>query len=1055
MKWILFIAGFLLIQGKSKAQDRLEIFTHSSYDNNNISGVRIQIFPDGKNYVTDDSGTVEIQLSPTIDSICMSHVSYQPLCIGLADIRKNPVIYLTPIHKNIEEVYISTGYQDISRERAVGSFATLNREQLDKQVSTDIISRMDGNIAGMLFNRNNTREISIRGQSTLFSESNPLIVLDNFPYEGDILDINPNDVENITVLKDAASASIWGARAANGVIVITTKKGRKGEDLYIQGSSFFTVSSKPDLYYQPRMSTTSYIELEKELFDRGVFKSAENSINKNPYTPVVALLIAERDNILSGVEVQAELDRLKTMDFRDEMKRYLYQNPFKQQYNLSFSGSGNKNVYYASLGYDKNRETLVRNQMDRISVNLRNTFYLLDEKLQITGGADISQRTTNNPNLGTSGFAMSGRSFLYPYAELKNMDGSYARTVKNHPWDFIDGVEEEGLLDWDFRPLEEVYLVERGNKNHSNRLFTDWSYLITNGLKIGLLYQYQVTKNEYRNYRSEETFYTRNQINNLTQIGSDGSIMRPIPMGGILATGHTSSQSQSLRAQVDYYKYWSDHTIRALAGFEVRDNPSISFSNLIYGYDNELAIGSSVDFITAFPRYVNPNSRQVIENDEIMSDLLDRHRSYYANLSYNYHQQIDFYSSIRLDQSNLFGVRTNQKGTPLWSIGSAYDLSKLPSYKIDFFPKLKFRASFGYNGNINKSLTAFTTVRYYGSSASTGLPYAQILNPPNSELRWEKVRVWNIGVDFAIKNERIIGSVEGYWKKGMDLIGETPYAPSSGVTTFTENYANTKTTGMDVQIKSKNLIGKLRWDTDYLFSIAKDKVTHYLGNTTNFITNLTPIEGKPQYALYSYPYHGLDPETGNPIGFLEGEPSEDYTAILNAINEENIIYHGNRRPTVYGGVRNLLTWGQWSVSANLVYRLGYYFRRNTVNMSAVLTANNQHGDYEKRWQFPGDERHTIIPSVPPVANANRDNFYSNTSLFVEKGDHIRLQDIHVSYSFPRVWVNSVNIQDISMSLYMNNLGIIWKKTTSGLDPDYPLSEYPPVTNISMGVNIKF
>ena len=1050
----LLIIVLLLVQGIGVAQ--VLITVRSSKDSSALEGVRITNISNNTVIVTSPHGVADLSVVSPTDMVVVSHLSFATKKFTASDISKRTVVYLDPVENQLEEVLVSTGYQVLTKERTTGSFATLDRKQLDRQVSTDIISRLDGNVVGMLFNRNNAkRAISVRGQSTLFSESNPLIVLDNFPFEGDILDINPNDIEQITVLKDAAAASIWGAQAANGVIVITSKLGSRNKGPQWTFTSNTTLSEKPNLFYQPRMSTASFIELEKELFQKGVYRTAETSINKTPYTPAIALLIAKRDNPAMAPQIDAELEQLKSLDIRSDLIKYLYQKQINQQYNLNLHGGGSIQAYYASIGYDRNKESLVQNSMERISVNLKNTYFLLEDRLQWTAGIDWSKRNIHNPNFGTNNLFMTGQAVIYPYASLKNNDGTYARIVKDYPWTFIDGAEDKGLLDWSYRPLEDVNLIERANINNYNRLFTDISYNVGYGLKANVLYQYMYSGNEYRNFNSLDSYYTRNLINNLTQINADGSFVRPIPVGGILNTEHSRVNSKSLRTQIDYNKHWLNHQINAMAGFEIRDNPSISYSNTVYGYNDDLAIGATVDFINNFPRYVNPNSRQSIPNSEPVSETTDRHRSYYGNIAYTYGLLLDLYASARLDQSNLFGVRTNQKGVPLWSLGAAYQISKSPFYALNFLPVLKIRASYGYNGNINKTITAFTTIRYFGNAVSTALPYARVVNPPNPELRWERVKVWNLGLDFASKENRLSGSVESYWKRGLDLIGETPYAPSSGVINFTENYANTKTFGVDVQLRSKNLIGAFSWDTDYLFSYVKDEVTHYLAKATNYITNQVPIVGKPQYALYSYPYQGLDPQTGNPVGFLNGEPSQNYAAIITGINADNIVYHGSIRPTVYGGLRNTLSYKDVSLSANLVYRLGYYFRRNTVKTSAILTANSQHGDYELRWQKPGDELNTIIPSIPNTANANRDNFYGNTGLFVGKGDHIRLQDVQLRYQITPSWVGKAGIKDLALSFYMNNVGLLWKKTATDLDPDYPLQEYPPVRSYSLGFNFKF
>lgn len=1049
-KFFVFLWLFLLV-GAAFAQDNLTLRIIDINEGLPVANANIMVNPSLDQYTSDSNGIFILKNVAAIDRISITRVGYENRHILRKDLFGIKDISLTPLANHLEEVLISTGYQEISKERATGSYSTVGRGKLDQLISTDIISRLDGNVSGMLFNRNSNRAISVRGQSTLFSESNPLIVLDNFAFDGNIMDINPNDVEQITVLKDAAAASIWGAQAANGVIVITTKKGRFNQNNTVDLQSNLTIGSNPNLHYQSRMSSSSFIDLESELFKRGVYNATESSITKNPYTPVIAWLIAKRDNPAIEDIANKELDRLRQIDVRDDLMKYYYQSVINQQYALSLRGGTKNSAYYGSIGYDRNKESLVGNGMQRLSVNFKNTFSFLNEKLKVSSAVDLSQRTITNPNGGVNSLAMSGQSMVYPYARLLNDDGSYARLVNNYPLKFIDEAQNKGLFDWSYRPLEEIKLIDRNTDNRRYRLNADLNYAILPELKLDLRYQYSHEQENGRDYRSQETFYTRNLINNFTTFATDGKLTRAVPLGGILNTTNGQTEEQAFRSQLNYAKSWKRHAVNALLGFEVRDNQFNSQSNLVYGYDDELGIGTNVDFKNAYSRYVDVRLKEIIPNNESFKGLIDRHRSFYGNAAYTYNDRFDLYGSARVDQSNLFGVRTNQKGVPLWSVGVAYQIAKEDFYHWSFLPQLKLKASYGYNGNINKSVTAFTTMRYFGIIPSTGLPYARIQNPPNPDLRWERVKVLNTGVEFGTRNNILSGTLEAYWKRGLDLFGETPYAPSTGITKYTENYANTKTFGLDLQLKSRNLTGKFSWESEFLFSTTHDKVTHYLGSVKNYIANLIPVVGKPQYAVYSYRTAGLDDQTGDPIGYVDGEESKNYGSIISTATLDDIVYHGSERPVTYGGLRNNFYYKGFALSINMTYRLGYYFRRNTVKFSSILTASDQHADYEKRWQKAGDANNTIIPSMPDKVDANRDNFYNNTSLFVEKGDHLRWQDAHISYTLNAT--KRMFFKRIVFNAYINNIGIVWKDSKTSLDPDYPMAAFAPPTNYSFGVKL--
>jgi len=243
---------------------------------------------------TGPDGIFHIRVAADTGTLLITYTGYRPLFTRFTDLGSQNY-YLSPLTSNLKELVVSTGYQQLPADRATGSFSTVDNTLLNRRVSTDVLSRLEDVTPGLIFNRNvpgRVNDISIRGQATLFSNAQPLIVLDNFPYDGDLNNINPNDVENITVLKDAAAASIWGSRAGNGVIVITTKKGHYNRPVHVSFNSNVTVGAKPNLFYATKMSTSDFIDVEQVLFSRGFYNNSANSPNHTALTPVVDLLLA-------------------------------------------------------------------------------------------------------------------------------------------------------------------------------------------------------------------------------------------------------------------------------------------------------------------------------------------------------------------------------------------------------------------------------------------------------------------------------------------------------------------------------------------------------------------------------------------------------------------------------------------------------------------------------------------------------------------------------------------------------------------------------------------
>jgi len=1065
MKALLLSLIFLCCYHVGYTQQQISGSVASNQTKKPLPFVTISLHEADNRVTTDENGIFNIRFSGTKATISFSAIGFKSKMLNITlPLRKPLLVYLVEDIEQLEEVtVVSTGYQTLPKERATGSFVQLNNELVNRRVSTNILDRLEDITPGLIFNKGKTGQgtISIRGQNTIYGISSPLIVIDNFPYEGDMANINPNDVESITVLKDAAAASIWGAKAGNGVIVITTKKGRFNQAPKISFNSNLTIGIKPNLFYQPRMSSADFIEIEKTLFAMDYYNQFETSPSNVALTPVVELLFKKRDNPALATQVDAQIEALKNHDVRNDLEKDFYQNSSKQQYNININGGGEQHRYYISGGLDHNLDNLINNGYNRTTLNVGNSFSFFKNRLEATTNVYYTQSKTTTNNTGTGSIGLtSDPTTLYPYARLADDNGNSMSIIHEYRDTFVQQAQSAGLLDWTFKPLDEIYLGDNTSSSNDYRIYTSLKYKISSDFNIEALYQYGNTTIQNRNLRNEQTYYARNLINRFTQVESSGAMTYPIPKGGVIDLSNSNMESQSIRVQMNYARNWQDkHELNTLAGYEIRDYNTVGQNNRMYGYDDEHASLSKVDYVGSYNQYYYPGNSTSIPFNDASIDLTDRYLSYYANASYSYLKRYTVSASGRLDRSNLFGVNTNQQGVPLYSVGLAWNVNKEAFYKFDWLPYLKLRATYGYNGNVNNSLSAYTTARYNTGNA-VNQTYATIVNPPNPDLQWERVRMINIGIDFATKGNRVSGSVEPYIKKGLDLIGDISYAPSTGITTFRGNTANTKGNGVDVILNSKNLTGKLKWETNFFFSYVRDKVVDYdmKSPASDYLifgdAYIYPLSERPFYALYSYKWAGLDSSTGDPQGYLNGLVSTDYSAILAATTPDDLIFNGPARPTKFGAIRNTISFKQLTLSANITYRFGYFFRKTGISSVMILTGQGYYmGRYADRWQKQGDESFTTVPSLPSTFNANRDNFYNYSESNVEKADNIRLQDINLSYNLTHNQILNLPFSQIQLYIYANNLGIIWKSTKSGLDPDYPNAEYTPVRTVGIGLKL--
>jgi len=1051
---------------------------------NPMEGASIFLKKSHKSVTSDHNGRFTINVSEG-DILVVSFVGYstRELKITASILHGEPLnisLARSVYALNKVEVTYSNGYQTVSPERSTGSYSQIDNTLITRSVTTNILDRIENLTPGIQFNHGDADPsghdgILIRGRSTIYSNVAPLIVLDNFPYDGDITNINPNDIESISILKDAAAASIWGARAGNGVIVITTKRGKSGRP-QVDYTSSVTVSRRPDFSSLRTISSPDYVDLEKYLYANGHYSndSLDNAYGiPDHIDPVGEVLLAQSAGTITAAQANAQLEAYKKNNIYNDLSKYFYRTSVSQQHSLNVSGSTPTTNYYMSLGWDHNVPNLVSQKYDRISLRSQNTFKIT-QNLDITAGLNYVQ---NNNQVGNNpGYSMDG---LYPYARLADDHGNPIEFDNKYRKIFTDTASAGGqLLNWKNIPLSDIGNTKITNKIRDFTINIGLRYELFKQLSLDLKYQYENAVTSAQTYNSDSSFYTRDQINNYYQPGAANPF--PIPIGGILDFNSSELNSHQGRAQLSYNRRFAQkHEIAAIAGWEIKDLRTTGNSYRLYGYNQNGSVTSpQMDFVSYFPQYFyGPYSSFVtaqIQNPQSVSGTLDRFISTFGNASYTYDHRYILSGSVRNDAANLFGVKTNQKGVPLWSAGAAWEINNEKFYRIAFLPYLKLRATYGVNGNFSRTASALSTAYFYQSNI-TPLNTGTIQNPPNPSLRWETVKIVNIALDFGTRNKILTGSIDYYQKHADDLISDVPTDPTLGLVQgagggtpdIFENSANMKGHGIDLELNSRNLDGRFKWYTTFIFSYVKTQVTKYLvpvsTNGSTYLTStsiILPITGKPVYGIYSYRWGGLDPATGDPMGYLGKSASKDYNAITSNTKLDSMIFNGPVQPTTFGALRNTVSWKNFSLSFNISYKFGYYFRRPSVNYGNLFAEFPGLGtlagskDYSLRWQQPGDEKKTNVPSITYPANPLRDQLYLFSQILVDKADNIRLEDIRIDYTLDRSIWRQLPFRQVKLYIYTSNLGILWKANKDGIDPYYN-NTARPARNISMGLNIGF
>ena len=1038
-----------------------------------VIGASVLVKGTNKGTTTNEQGEFNLYAVDEKATLVISAINIETLEILVSGRKEISLVAKTKISKleDVEITAVNTGYQNVPKERITGSFVQLNNELVNRKVGSNILDRLDGIASGVYFNgsslagngvflsnpttngvgSNNLSGINIRGMSTLPANgplvgSDPLIVVDNFPYVGDMRNINPNDVESITILKDAAAASIWGARAGNGVIVITTKKGKLNQKVKIELNSNINISNKPDLFYDKNfLKSSDYIDVEQYLYSQGYFNAdISNTTNRPALSPVVEILANQTAGLISSSDAATQINSLRNLDVRNDIMKYIYQKAITQQYSVGLRGGGNNMSYSLSFGFDNNKNALVRNGQNRTTINANN-IYTPIKNLEISTAINYSQSNVSTSNtLGfPSSMAVGGKFGGLPYAQLADAQGNALAIAHVYRAAYVDSVQKLGFLDWHYRPLDEINNADFTSKINDLLLRVSTKYQFTTSLSGELLYQNEHELLSSRNFQSVQTFYSRNLINQFTlYTPATKSFTYQFPIGGVLNLQNYEVNSNNTRGQLNFNKtFHSKHTINAIAGTELREIVTTGYLPTYIGYDDKY--GTSVSNLNYNTSYnVNPSGSTTLGNavsppNGNTSKTTYRFISYFTNAAYTYNSLYTATVSGREEGSNIFGAKTNNKITPLWSAGLAWNVSNAAFYHLTFLPNLKFRTSYGYSGNVYNG-SAYSTGVYLPSSL-TGAQYINGLTTPNPDLSWEKVKNINFGLDFATKGSVFSGTIEYYQKYGLDLIESAPLAASTGFSSFIGNAANTKTKGFDITLNVRNIDKKLKWYTTLLISTLNDKVTKYdLAQTSTSIQSFQGVAllGKPLFSIFSYKWAGLDPLTGDPQGYLNGKVSNNYTSIINNFSPDSLIFNGSARPVVYGSFRNDFSYKGFSLSFNITYKFGYYFRRPSISLNYQdLIGSYGNSDYSQRWQKTGDEKTTNVPSLVYPSNTNRNTFYQYSEVLVEKGDHIRLQDIRIGYNIDKHTWKNMPFEGIQLYTYASNLGILWRANKYGIDPD--------------------
>ncbi|RBQ12076.1 SusC/RagA family TonB-linked outer membrane protein [Pedobacter miscanthi] len=1032
-------------------------------------GLPNQVYVRSKNYGsagTDSIGNFRWVVRAFPETLRFSRVDLYPAMRILrkeSDLSAPIVVRMIQQVKELEQVEISTGYQKVKPNETNGTVSVIDAKMLGARTGTNILDRLLGQSSGLLLNvgksnsnPQNKTGISVRGLGTINGPLDPLIVLDGFIYEGDINNINPFDIESVSILKDASASSIWGARAGNGVIVISSKKARMNQSLSISFNANVTVRSLPDLDGFKQAATADVLDVERFLFDKGYF-DARIVNGYSALSPGVELFLSRRKGQITAAQLEEGLEAFRSTDLKQEWLKEFYSHGLLQQYSVSIRSGTAKNSQSVTAaidrGYDQSFAGSRRYNLRYAQETLINPRLTLSTSISLS----FSSGSSGRPAYGS--VLVGSRQ---GYSLLRDAAGNPLPWAREFRANYTDTAGTGKLLDWNYYPTEE-YKHARSSFNRQELLgFGSLRYKLLDFLNLEASYQRQ--KQDLTNIQVSdgESFASRNLVNSFSQLNrATGVIRYVIPNGGSLNTDRQEVSSSTARLQVNLDKNIGVSSIGFLAGAEIREARLEGSGNVLYGYQDDPLIYQAVDFTGSYPNFITGISSPIPGGMNLVSTQ-NRFISFYGNGSYSYRGRYRLSGSIRRDGSNVFGANTNDKWKPLWSAGLGWSLSQEPFYNLSWLPVLRLTLTYGKSGNVDLSKTAYATGAMGSNSAST-LPFVRISRINNPDLRWEQLSQVNLKVDFGLRGDRVRGSIAYYRKHGSDLYGSYlyDYTAWGASAELTRNVADMEGKGLDAELHSKNILGDgFNWSSDLYFSLNKSKTVKYY-STNNSLSallgggsSITPVVGLPLYSISAYRWGGLD-GAGNPMGYLKGNLSTDYTAIAaeGRLNAANIEYIGPASPTSFGSLINSLSFRNFTLSFNISYRFGYFVKKRSFSSSEAIGSGLLHPDYYLRWQRSGDEVVTTVPSFVYPQNSQRDSFYSSAEVNVIAGDNIRLDYVNFSYHLnAEKW--RIPFRTLDVFANAANLGLLWKANKFGLDPDY-LDQVTQTKGYTIGIKGSF
>ena len=1051
---MMFMACLFLSIGVALAQTKVSGTVTSSEDGAPVIGASVKVAGTNTGTVTDVNGNFSVN-APAGAKL---EISYVGMISKSVKAGKNMKIVLDTDDNALDEVIV-VAYGTAKKSAFTGSAGVVKSEDIAKISNSNAVAALTGKVSGVQINSatgqpgQESFNIRIRGISSINAGNAPLIVVDGSPFDGDMNMINPNDIASMTVLKDAASAALYGARGANGVVIVTTKNGREGSTSFTVDAKWgsnskalpdYNIVKSPAKYYE-----TWYTALDNYAMDKlgyntneaylwaitNMISSSNYGLNYNVYTvPTGENLIG-----LNGkLNPNATLGRVISYNgneytlLPDDWRDATYQNGLRQEYTATATSASSKGSFYGSANYLKNEGITKGSDFTRFTGRMK-ADYQVKPWLKISGNMNYSHSNSNY--LGNDGssvdsgnmFAVNGIAPIYP---LYIRDGKGNIIINQmtglKSYDYGDG-DVIGLARPYFQQSNPINDVQLETNNVEGNAFN-----AVGAAEIRFLKDFKFTS-------TNSTMVDENRQTNTSQPFFGQSAKA----NGYVSKYHFRRWSYNFQQLLGWHHVFGKHDVEAMVGHEYyRTRYYLLYggkSNVFSIYNTELD-GAIVD--SSMSSYTTDYNTE----------------GFFGRAQYNYAQKYFASLSYRRDASSRFDP--DYRWGNFWSFGAAWLLSKENWFNASWVDELKLKASYGEQGNDNIGNYLYTD-RYTISNSNGSISLKPSSTKGNRKISWEKGGNLNVGTEFSLWKGRLAGSVEYFYRKTSDMLAFFSLPVSFGYSGYYDNIGNMRNSGVEVElngdiVRAKNFV----WSANLNFTAYKNKITSMPAeNKTMTVDGVDGYtsggyfygEGQPIYTWYMAKYAGVDKETGEALYYQDKDG--ETTTTTNA-SEATMHLCGTALPDAYGGFGTSVAYKGFDFSVNFTYQLGgKVYDSSYASLMKISRGASFHADLLNAWT-----PNNTSSDTPRIQYG--DSYAAYTSdRFLTSGSYLNLQDVNLGYTIPQTWCSTVGVGKVRVYVTATNLWL-WSKR-QGLDPRQSITGattnayYSPIRTVSGGLTVTF